>query len=168
MKKKLLFLALSCCVSFFSLNAQNQGKYGHVNSGEVLQAMPGVDSISIKLQNYQNELQTVYSEFMQEFQQKQATLEKEGAFMSASVRQIREKELLDLRNRIEEFQYGVQQDLETKQIELVKPFQDKIQKAIDDVAKENGYAYIFDTQVLLYSEGGTDVTPLVKKKLNIK
>jgi len=149
------------------LHAQAQ-KYGHVNSAEILQTMPGVDSISIKLQDFQNELQTLHSELMQEYQKKQEALDKDGAFMSPSVRSIREKELLDLGNRIQEFQYSAQDDLEQKQIDLVKPFQDKIQKAIDDVAKENGYVYIFDTQVLLYSEGGNEITLLVKKKLGIK
>jgi len=167
MKKNLLLLTLVCSIGMISLHAQNQ-KYGHVNSSEVLQAMPGIDSISIKLQRFQNELQATYTEFMQEFQKKQEILEKDGAFMSPSVRQIREKELIDLQNRIQEFQYTVQDDVEQKQFELIKPFQDKIQQAINDVAKENGYIYIFDTQILLYSEGGNDVTPLVRKKLGIK
>jgi outer membrane protein len=166
MKKKLL-LILMCSIGMISLHAQNQ-KYGHVNSAEILQAMPGVDSISIKLQNFQSELQAMYAEFMQEYQKKQETLEKDGGFMSPSVKSIREKELVDLQNRIQEFQYNVQDDLEQKQFELVKPFQDKIQQAINDVAKEGGYVYIFDTQVLLYSEGGIDITPVVKKKLGVK
>ena len=166
MKKRLLLLILVCSIGMISY-AQNQ-KYGHVNSAEILQIMPGVDSISIKLQNFQNELQAMYAEFMQEYQKKQEVLDKDGAFMSPSVKQIREKELVDLQNRIQEFQYNVQDDLEQRQFELVKPFQDKIQQAINDVAKEGGYVYIFDTQVLLYSEGGIDVTPMVKKKLGIK
>ena len=88
--------------------------------------------------------------------------------MSSTVRQIREQELVDLQNRIQDFQNGVQQDLEEKQYELAKPFQDKIQGAIDSVAKENQFNYIFDTQILLYYDGGEDITPLVKKKLGIK
>ena len=166
MKKRLL-LILACSIGMISLHAQNQ-KYGHVNSSEILQVMPGVDSISIKLQNFQSELEAMYAEFMQEYQKKKETLDKDGAFMSPSVKQIREKELIDLQNRIVEFQNNVQDDLEQRQFELVKPFQDKIQQAINDVAKDGGYVYIFDTQVLLYSEGGIDVTPMVKKKLGIK
>ena len=167
MKKKLLLLTLVCSVGMISLYAQNQ-KYGHVNSSEISQVMPGADSIPIKLQEFQNELVAIHTELMQEYQKKQETFDKDGAFMSPSVRAIREKELIDLQNRIQEFQYGVQEDIEQKQMELIKPFQDKIQQAINEVAKEHGYVYIFDTQVLLYSEGGTDVTPLVKKKLGIK
>ena len=58
--------------------------------------------------------------------------------------------------------------MEEKQLELAKPFQDKIQNAINAVAKEHQYTYIFDTQILLYYDGGDDVTPLVKKKLGLK
>ena len=58
--------------------------------------------------------------------------------------------------------------MQERQIELMTPFQDKILQAIQDVAKENGYAYIFDSKNLLYSEGGDDVSALVKKKLGIK
>ena len=88
--------------------------------------------------------------------------------MSSSVRKIREQELLEMQNRIQEFQYSVQEDMEEKQLELAKPFQDKIQNAINAVAKEHQYNYIFDTQILLYSDGGDDITPLVKKKLGLK
>jgi len=166
MKKRLL-LILVCGIGMISLHAQSQ-KYGHVNSAEILQLMPGVDSIPIKLKNFQNELQATYNELVEEFQRKKEIFDKEGGFWSASVRQLREKELADLQNSIQEFQYNVQDDLEQKQFDLIKPFQDKIQQAINDVAKESGYIYIFDTQILLYSDGGQDVTPLVKKKLGIK
>jgi outer membrane protein len=42
-------------------------------------------------------------------------------------------------------------------------------KAIEQVAKENGYTYIFDTSVgaVLYWEESDNVLSLVKKKLNL-
>jgi outer membrane protein len=67
-----------------------------------------------------------------------------------------------------EFQNSAQEDIEEKQFDLLKPFQDKLQKAINDVAKEGQYSYIFDTQILLYSDGGEDITASVKKKLEMK
>ena len=168
MKKPVLLLAVLCCISSFSLSAQNNGKYGHVNSSEILKAMPGVDSISIKLQAFQDELQAMYESYMTEYQTKKLKFDKDAGTMSSTVRQIREQELIDLQNRIQDFQNGVQQDLEEKQYELAKPFQDKIQGAIDAIAKEYQFNYIFDTQILLYYDGGEDITPLVKKKLGIK
>ncbi len=163
--KKLLVLVAA--VLLFSLNPASAQKYGHVNSSEILELMPGIDSLQIKLMAFQTELQSTYESMMTEYQQKKDKFDREVGTMSSSVRQLREKELEDLANRIQEFQSIAQEDLENKQFELAKPFQDKIQNAINKVAKDHGFTYIFDTKILLYSNG-EDITPLVKKELGIK
>lgn len=164
--KKILLLATA--VMLFSLGTASAQKYGHVNSSEILQVMPGVDSLQIKLQAFQTDLQAMYESMMNEYQTKKDKFDREVGTMSSAVRQVREKELEDLGMRIQEFQSNAQDDLEEKQYELAKPFQDAIQNAIDKVAKANGYAYIFDTKILLYYDNGDDITPLVKKELGIK
>jgi len=164
MKKITLILAL---FAFCTTSAFAQ-KYGHVNSTEVMKIMPGIDSIEIKLAEFHKSMQTLYENMANEFQTKKDKFDKEAGTMSASVRKLREDELIGIQNRIQEFQYNVQEDIEQEQVRLVSPFQEKIQKAINEVAKENKYSYIFDTQTLLYYDGGDDITPLVKKKLGIK
>ena len=164
MKKGLLLLAAIVLTS----TATFAQKYGHVNSQEIFAVMPGADSLQIKLKAFETELTDIYTGMVSEFQSKKEKFDQEAGTMSSTVRQYREKELMDLQQRIMEFQEGVQSDMQEKQLELMQPFQDKILKAIEEVAKENGYAYIFDTQVLLYSEGGDDVSALVKKKLGVK
>lgn len=165
MKKILLLVAAALLFSVGTADAQ---KYGHVNSSDILQVMPGVDSLQIKLQAFQSDLQAMYESMMNEYQTKKDKFDREVGTMSSAVRQVREKELEDLGLRIQEFQANAQEDLEEKQYELAKPFQDAIQNAIDKVAKANGFAYIFDTKILLYYESGEDITPLVKKELGIK
>ncbi len=165
MKKMLLLVAVAL---FFGIGTADAQKYGHVNSGEILEVMPGIDSLQIKLKAFQEDLQTMYESMMTEYQQKKDKFDREVGTMSSAVRQVREKELQDLATRIQEFQANAQEDLEEKQYELAKPFQDAIQDAINKVAKSNGYAYIFDTKILLYYGAGDDITPLVKKELGIK
>ncbi len=60
-------------------------------------------------------------------------------------------------------------DLAKKREELYKPILDRVNKAMQDVATENGYLMVFDssTQVLLYADPSLDVTNLVKTKLGI-
>lgn len=159
-----MFFAIFC-IATISTNAQ--GKYGHINSQEVMKSMPGIDSLQIKIQEFQQELQTTYQTMVDEFNNKKDAFDKQAGTMTSSVRKMKEDELYTLQNRIVEFQNNVQTDIEEKQFILLKPYQDKLQKAIDDVAKEKGFTYIFDTQILLYS-GGEDITPLVKAKLGIK
>ena len=165
MKKIVMILALA---TLFSVQAAQAQKYGHVNSGEILEVMPGSDSLQIKLQAFPQDLQAMYENMMTEFQTKKEKFDREVGTMSTAVRQVREKELTDLGNRIQEFQASAQEDLEDKQYELAKPFQDAIQEAINKVAKANGYTYIFDTKTLLYYSNSDDITPLVKKELGIK
>jgi outer membrane protein len=163
--KKITVVLVACfiCMTF----AFGQ-KYGHINTSEIMPAMPGIDSVSIKFGDFQKELQTLYENMMNELQSKQEKLNREAGTMSAAIRKVREDELTTLNNRIQEFAYNAQEDMEEEQRRLLAPFEERIQNAINEVAKEHKYSYIFDTRILLYYEGGDDVTPLVKKKLGIR
>jgi outer membrane protein len=143
-------------------------KYGHVNTNEIMMAMPGIDSVQIKLSGFQTNLATLYENMMTEFQSKKEKFDKEAGTMTSAVRKLREDEVQSLYNRLIEFQNNVQQDIEEEQFNLIAPFQEKVQNAINDVAKENKYSYIFDISTLLFYDDGDDITTLVKKKLGIK
>jgi outer membrane protein len=165
MKKSFLILI---AVLLFGTSASFAQKYGHVDANSIFLAMPGADTLQTALAAYQSELEAEYNTMYTEFQTKYEKFNKEAGTMSTAVRQLREKELTDLQQRISAFEESLQDFMQQRQIELMTPFQDKIIQAIQDVAKENGYAYIFDSKNLLYSEGGDDVSALVKKKLGIK
>ena len=72
--------------------------------------------------------------------------------------------------RIDSFQKSAQDDITKKENELLKPILDKAKKAIEDVATENKYNYVFETGygAVLYSDPGDDILPLVMKKLGLK
>ena len=163
--RKITVILMACILCMTSASAQ---KYGHVNSNEIMQVMPGIDSIQIKLMDFHRELQLLYENMMNELETKQDKFDREVGTMSASVRKLREDELNSIRNRLQEFSMNAQEDLDAEKLRLIAPFQERVQNAINEVAKEHKYIYIFDTQILLYYEGGDDVTPLVKKKLGIK
>jgi len=163
--KKITLVLVVCVIYTSTLFAQ---KYGHVNSSEVMKALPGIDSVDIKLMDFHKNLQTIYENMFNEYQAKKDKFDKEAGTMSASVRKLREDELTSMQNGLEEFSVNAQDDFEAEKQKIIAPFQEKVQNAINEVAKENKYSYIFDTQILLYYDGGDDVTPLVKKKLGIK
>lgn len=165
MKKTILMVLVLLFSAGITTSAQ--GKYGHINSQEIMKQMPGVDSLQFKIQLFQQQMQDLYQSMVDEYQTKKEKFDKEAGTMTSSVRKVKEDELITLQNRIMEFQNTVQSDIEEEQYRLLKPYQDTLQKAIDDVAKEKGFTYIFDTQILLYS-GGEDITPFIKAKLGIK
>jgi len=62
----------------------------------------------------------------------------------------------------------IQQELQKKQEEYSTPIQKKALDAVQAVAKENGYTYVFVKEALLVSPPSDDLAPLVKKKLGLK
>lgn len=152
----------------FSVQTQAQDKFGHVNFDELVSLMPGQDSIKSTLNNYVKGLENQAQTMQSELESKYADYQANQATMSEIIRQTKEKEITDLQQRIEAFNQQAQYDIQNKQLELTQPLLDKAQKAIEEVAKENGFTYIINAnvQILLYANG-TDIMPLVKAKLGL-
>ena len=156
-------------VSFLSF-AQSNAKLGYIDSNELLEMMPGKDSIQQVLQNYGKTLEAQLQTMYQEYQNKLADYQTNVNTMSTIIKQTKEKELADLEARIQDFQQQADQDLQNKQMELVEPLVTKARKAIEEVARENGYTYIFDVGMgsFIFYEKGDNILPLVKQKLGLK
>ena len=60
--------------------------------------------------------------------------------------------------------------MQKKKEELYTPILKKAEEAINSVAKENKFSYIFDASAgtLLYAQDSDDVLPMVKTKLGLK
>lgn len=169
MKKTIKFLAILVLVTFtFAANAQSQ-KFGHVDFAKLYSLMPGQDSIRVVYEAYatglQNQMTTMQAELENKFMEYQAN----QATMSNIIKQTKEREIQDLQTRIEEFNQQAQQDLATKEQELTAPVIEKARAAVEDVAKEKGYTYVFNSTegLLLYATPSDDILPLVKAKLGI-
>ena len=152
-----------------SASAQKVQKIGHIEFGKVLELMPGQDTVKTVMEKYVKSLQDQLATMQSELEAKVADYQKNVTTMSAIIKQTKEKEITDLQGRIEAFQQTAQQDLSDHQTKLITPFVDKARQAIKEVAKEGGFSYIFNAvdDMVLYSDGGEDIAPLVKKKLGI-
>jgi outer membrane protein len=160
-----LFISMSSAAS-----AQGAQKIGYIDFNGLIAAMPGVDSVKIKLQKYQQTLTDQLDAMRAEFENKYLDYQNQSASMSDLIKQTKEKELQDLQGRIDGFQTKAQQDLQAKQQELLQPIVEKAKAAVKEVAKENKYTYILNAidEIVLYAEPADDVTPIVKKKLGIE
>ena len=149
--------------------AQN---FGYTNTQEIISQMPEMQEANSQIEVLKNMFSKKGQEMVQslrtkyqDLQKKQAsgeiapaTLEKEGAALKAE------------EEKIVEFEQTSQQKIYEKSEELMRPIQDKVNKAIKDVAAEHGYLYIFDTAqgIVIYADPASDVTKLIKGKLGIK
>ncbi len=169
MKKltKVLVLMVLALGIGFGANAQGQ-KIGYVDSQVIIDMMPESAKIQQDLQAYYGELQAELQAMANEYQTKMRDYEANSATMSNILRQSKEKEIVDLQGRIQEFQANAESDLAAKQEELSKPMLDKIKAAIDAVVKAKGLAYVFEKTVILsIGDSAIDVTPDVKAKLGL-
>lgn len=169
MKNSLRLLSIIACVVFASSSLQAQVKLGHVNSAELLAAMPESKAADMNLKKFGETLEGQLKTMTSEYQAKIADYQGKEALMAESIKQTKQKEIVDLESRINEFQEQGQQDVQKKKEELYSPILKKAQDAINAVAKENGFTYIFDASTggLLFVQETNDVTALVKKKLGI-
>jgi outer membrane protein len=147
-------------------------KFGHINSEELVQALPEYDSANVKLEKFRKELVNALELMSVELNNKNAAYEKESKNLSDIVKTAKEQELVDMNRRIQEFQTNAQTQLQDKNTELMQPIFAKMDKAIKDVGKENGFIYVFDIAkgALLYFDEtkSTNILPLAKAKLGIK
>jgi outer membrane protein len=168
---KLIVLAIALLVPA-ALFSQKTIKLGHIDSQKLIMAMPESDSAQKKLQKVEQEFQATLEELQVEFNRKFKTYQDNYTTMTELIRSTKETELNELSERIQNFQTQAQQDFERQRMELFKPIQEKAKQAVDQVAKENGFTYIFDigpgVGAIVYASPDTeDILPLVKQKLGL-
>ena len=166
---KVLFLAAALFVMNGFVSAQV--KIAHVNTAEVLDAMPDKAKAEKELETYYGELEKQLQTMATEYQNKMQDYEANQATMSNLVKQSKEKEIMDLQGRIQQFQANAEQEFEAKRAEKLSPILEKIQNAINAVGKEKGYTYILDvaTGAAVYiGTDAVDATKDVKAKLGVK
>jgi outer membrane protein len=165
--KLLLFTAL--LVAGPVLNAQTF-KFRHINSSRLLSAMPEREAAQKQLQREAQSLGEELEKLQVEYNNKLQNYVGAQDTLSDTVRQLRERELRELQTRIQEFSAGAQEDLQKREMELIQPIFEKIEKVISEVAVERGYIYVFDldaNSVLYFSNESEDVLPFVREKMGI-
>ncbi|WP_448697638.1 OmpH family outer membrane protein [Mucilaginibacter sp. AW1-3] len=170
MKKLLGVVLVATCLLFTANLAKAQQKIGYVNFNAVIDVMPDKAVIAKNMQDYQKTFADQYQLMQTELQTKGADYEKNKATWNDAIRTQKEAEITDIQNRMQTFSQKAQQSMEAHQNELAKPLFDKVKLAVQTVAKEKGYTYVFDSsqQIMVVYPDGDDLTAAVKLKLGAK
>lgn len=173
MKTK-IFASLFIALMFVGMANAQSGKIGYTNVDYILNYLPDAKDIENKLKTEKAQYDKLLQDKITAFQTKYEDYQKNGATMSAVIRADREKELQSSQTAIQEFQQNSETALQQKQQQLLAPVLDKIDKTIKDVAKENGYTYVFNTDagpgttpILLVAPDADNISNLVFKKLGV-
>lgn len=145
-------------------------KTGHINRDEIIMSMPDYDSAMKQYNAYGQELTNALELMQVEYNNKLDQYVKDSKILTDLVKANKEQELGDMQNRINNFQQQAQVQLQDRQAELLNPIIEKATTAINAVAKEGGFIYIYDVRTLVYVDTvkSTDIAPLVKTRLGIK
>jgi outer membrane protein len=164
--KKITFLTM---LIFLTLSSIAQNKFGHIDSQELLLLMPERKIAETEVQNFAKSLEAQLGSMTAEYQESVQEYQAKEASLTDLVKQDKIAEITGLEQRIQTFQQNAQKSLQEKEQELLDPILSKARKAIEDVATEGSFTYIFDKSQgsILYAKESENVLELVKKKLKL-
>ena len=165
--KKFIICAICAICGFTTANAQ---KFGHVNSQEIIQAMPEYTKAKGEIDALQAQYEADLKSMQDELQKKGEAFEKEQATLPDNIKQRRQQELQDMYQKIQQSYQDNQQALAKQQQEKMQAITTKVLDAIKQVGAAGNYVYIMDlTSGIPYISTtlSTDVTADVKKKLGL-
>jgi outer membrane protein len=148
-------------------------KIGYADWDYIFSQMPEYKQVDGGLKAHSEQLQGQLKAKYADYESKVKVYQASAATMVDAVRKDKESELQQLQENIQKFQQDAQTSLQKKQSELMEPVFAKVGKAVEEVAKENGYSFIINPQivgggdVLLYSDPKYDISILVLKKFGI-
>ena len=164
--KRSIFIAMLVVLTAAPSIAQ---KLGHVNRQELLIQLPERNTAEAKIQEFAKKLEGKLQAMQVEYQNEVARLQTTGDSLTTTEQQAAMRDLQELEQRIVDAQQKAQNDMASMEEELLAPMIERLDAAIATVAEANGYAYVFDTSagLVVYTGGGDDLQPLVKKELSL-
>jgi outer membrane protein len=166
-KIKLFLVAVIITMTAGSAMAQ---KTGYIRVDDVVALMPETGKLDSLIRQYQaDSLQPRFNYTLSEYQRKDSAVNgrdslKTPTTVRAKMRQEMQQDLYELQN----WQQIVQQATQQKQDQYLEPIYRKAINAIQQVAKDNGYTYVYTKDALLVAPPADDLLPLVAKRLNLK
>jgi outer membrane protein len=166
-------LGIALCLFLGTVSMQAQ-KFGYVDSNALLEGMPKVKEAESNLEALNKQLQDKGQKKMEDFQVKYEELQRkvQAGDITPKDQDAQTALLEEERNKILQYDQDMQKQMAEKRDSLLAPILEEVRTAIQTVAKDNGYTYVFDGSpgvgVLLYADDSTNLTSLVKAKLGIQ
>ena len=162
-----LFVAVALFFAFNTVQAQN---VAHIDSEQLLMAMPETKAMETELKKVQQTYADEYNAQATALQAKLKKYDAEAPTQTDAKNEERRVEVQTLQQKIQKYGQTAEQEIQKKRFDLLKPIVEKAQKAVQDVAKSKNVKYVFDSSPgkgLIVFEG-EDLMPAVKSKLGIQ
>jgi len=170
MKRIILILSFA----FFCAFSYSQQKYAFVDTEYILENIPDYAAAQDKLDAYSIEWQKEIEAKFKEVDSLYKKFQTESVLLPEDIKKKREDGIIAKEKEAKALQkqrFGKDGDLYKKRQELVKPIQDKVYNAVEEIATEGGYGIIFDKSgslTMLYASSKLDKSDDVLDKLGYK
>lgn len=148
-------------------------KIGYADFDYIFGQLPEFKQIDSELKAHRTQLESQMEAKQKDFQAKYDAFTKLPATTPDAIRADKQRELETLNESLQKFSQDAQTSLANKQNSLMDPVFNKVGKAIEEVAKEEGFTFIIQPQllqggdILLYSDEKYDISVSVLKKLGV-
>lgn len=148
-------------------------KYAYIDSDYILENVPEYKEAKDKLDKLAERWTKEIEERYAVLKTKKDNFAREEVLLPAEEKEKRKEEIAKMETEAMELQqlrFGVKGDYFQKRQELVKPIQDKVFDAMQEVASKKSYSFVFDKanqSNLIYADPKMDISDLVLKEMGI-
>ena len=167
--KKIILCAICAICGFTTANAQ--AKFGHVNTQEIIQAMPEYTKAKSEIDALTQQYEADLKSMQDELQKKAEAFDKEQATLPDNIKQRRNQELQDMYQKIQQSYQDNQQALAKASQDKMNVITTKVLEAIKAVGDAGQFVLINEINAgipYISTTLSTDVTAQVKAKLGLK
>ena len=163
--KRIIIIA---AMALMSVSAFAQ-KFAYVDFNELVMLMPEMDEARATLEENSKTNEEILMSMYEEYQTKMQQYEQKASTWTQSVREIKEKEIMDIQSRLEQTQQSLQQEIQQLQQNLQAPIIEKANKVVTELAQAKGVAAVYEKASFLYVDPAQfiDLTPEARVALNI-
>ncbi|MBR9915378.1 MAG: OmpH family outer membrane protein [Algicola sp.] len=147
--------------------ATAQSKVAHINTTELVQAMPEMKAAQAEIEKLSKTYDAEYKTLVTDLQNKVKQYRAEAETKTEEENTKRAQEVQQIEQSIRQYQAQAQEDLGKKEAALLKPIFEKAKAAIEKVSKAKGFQYVLDSTQgggVIVADG-TDLLADVKKEL---
>ncbi|TXF75792.1 OmpH family outer membrane protein [Chryseobacterium sp.] len=163
---KKLSVLFAAVMMFSAVGVAKAQKLASLDYQEMLSMMPDAKKVSTDLDTFSKTKEAEIKKMGEAFQAEVQKYQAEGAKLTEAQRSAKEAELQKTQQNLQQIATTAQNDLLKKRDTMLKPVIDRLNNAIEKVAKANGWDFIIDSSALIY-KNGVDATPLIKKELGL-
>lgn len=148
-------------------------KYAYIDSDYILEQIPAYTEAKDKLDKLADRWTKEIEERYRVLQMKKDNFAREEVLLPKEEKKKREEEIKELEleaMQMQKLRFGVNGDYFQKRQELIKPIQDEVYDAMQQVASKRNYSFVFDKanqSNLIYADSKFDISNTVLKEMGI-